>query len=99
MQVNFSAHYRLHRCIQRVVDGKRQRLETCYSKLHEMSASCGTEIASMRAVVGEKIVGRQLEFGRTAFQLYIYDNIIRSHALVTVLIQIFKGRKFRCFRG
>ena len=39
-----------------------------------MSASCGTEIASMRAAVGEKIVGRQLECGRTAFQLYIYDD-------------------------
>ena len=38
-----------------------------------MSASCGTEIASMRAAVGEKIVGRQLECGRMAFQLYIYD--------------------------
>ena len=37
-----------------------------------MSACYGTEIASMRAAVGEKIVGRQLEFGRTAFQLYIY---------------------------
>ena len=39
-----------------------------------MSASCVTEIASMRAAVGEKIVGRQLECGRTAFQLYIYDD-------------------------
>ena len=37
-----------------------------------MKASCGTEIASMREAVGEKIVGRQLECGRTAFQLYIY---------------------------
>ena len=33
-----------------------------------------TEIALMREVVGEKIVGRQLECGRTAFQLYIYDD-------------------------
>ena len=41
-----------------------------------MSASCGTEIASMRAAVGEKIVGRQLECGRTAFQLYIYDMMV-----------------------
>ena len=43
-----------------------------------MSASCGTEIASIRAAVGEKTVGRQLECGRmdgrTAFQLYIYDD-------------------------
>ena len=38
-----------------------------------MSASCGTEMVSMRAAVGEKIIGRQLECGRTAFQLYIYD--------------------------
>ena len=37
-----------------------------------MSASRGTEIASMRAAVGEKIVGRQRNAdGRTAFQLYI----------------------------
>ena len=47
-----------------------------------MSASCGTEIASMCAAVGEKIVGRQLECrrmdGRTAFQLYIYDYILRN---------------------
>ena len=40
-----------------------------------MSASCDTEIASMRAAVGEEIVGRQRNSdGRTAFQLYIYDD-------------------------
>ena len=43
-----------------------------------MSASCDTEIASMRAAVGEEIVGRQRNADRrmdrrTAFQLYIYD--------------------------
>ena len=42
-----------------------------------MSTSCGTEIASMRAAVGEKIVGRQRNAdGRTAFQLYIYIKYI-----------------------
>ena len=40
-----------------------------------MSACCGTEIASIRAAVGEEIVGRQLECGQTAFQLYIYDDV------------------------
>ena len=40
-----------------------------------MSASCGTEIASMHAAVGKKIVGRQRNVdGQTAFQLYIYDD-------------------------
>ena len=39
-----------------------------------MSTSCGTEIASMRAAVGEKIVGRQRNAdGRMASQFYIYD--------------------------
>ena len=38
-----------------------------------MSASFGTEIASMRGAVGEIIIGPQKECDRqTAFQLYIY---------------------------
>ena len=42
-----------------------------------MSASCGTEIASMHAAVGEKIVGRQRNAGgRTDGFIYM---MIKTH--------------------
>ena len=47
---------------------------------------CGNEIASIRAAIGEKIVGRQLECGRTAFQLYIYDD--ESYLKYRILLSI-----------
>ena len=61
-----------------------------------MSACCGTEVASMHAAVGEKIVGRQLECGRTAFQLYIYD-MMTSKCTCPVVQDV--GRIAKCMHG
>ena len=50
------------------------------------SASCGTEIALIRATVGKKIVGCQRNAdGRTVFQLYIYDIWVIPYQFTKVL--------------
>ena len=52
-----------------------------------MSASCGTEIASMRAAVGEKIVGRQRNADGRLFS-FIYMMIVGKAIICMYVAQL-----------